>query len=180
VPVQRAATRRRCPACLNITGGAMALEIVATVLTVLGILLTIWSLLYAKAQSKRVSNLRRNQNITLWAALARVGRSISDITKITDDDGFLEDGQLSERQKQILPKVHRGLSEQYIRLAEIIVQNDPSLTEEEIIQYNNDKRPGLENEWRKKQFINLIQAGREGKFSNKSLKADAAKSRRAS
>ena len=114
----------------------------------------------ARAQNRKLSDLKRNQNITLWSTLSRVGRSISDIVKVTDDDGFVENGILSERQRQIIPKVHRGLTDQYIRLAELIVQNDSALTKEDIEKWYQERRPGLETDWRKQQFINLIAAGK--------------------
>ncbi len=151
----------------------MNLTILGAILTTIGTLLTLWSLLYAKSQAKKVSDLRRNQNITLWATLSRVGRSISDVNKITGDDAFVENGELSEKQKQVLPKIHRGLSDQYIRLAELIVQNDVSITELDVEKWRDDKRPGIETDWRKNQFINLILAGRGATDSNRANSADA-------
>ena len=147
----------------------MDITILGATLTTFGLLLTIWSLIYARQQSKKVSDLKRNQNITLWATLSRVARSISDIVKITDDEGFINSGQLTEKQKQILPKVHRGITDQYIRLAELIVQNDPGLTIKQIESWHNEKRPGVESDWRMQQFFNLITAGKHGNSSNKSI-----------
>jgi len=133
--------------------------IIGAVLTTIGVILTGCSLLYAKAQSRKFSDLNRNQNIMLWSTLSRVGRSISDVVKITDDDGFIQNGNLSEEQRQIIPKVHRGLTNQYIRLAELIVQNNSKLTKDDIEKWYQEKRPGIETDWRRKQFLNLIEAG---------------------
>ncbi len=151
----------------------MNMTILGTILTTVGTLLTLWSLLYARSQAKKVSDLKRNQNITLWAALSRVARSISDINKITGDDAFVENGELSEEQKQVLPKIHRGLSDQFIRLAELIVQNDVSITKLDVEKWRDEKRPGLETDWRKNQFINLILAGSDKSDSNQANSADA-------
>jgi hypothetical protein len=132
---------------------------IGVALAIVGLMLTVWSMIYAKAQSRKMTDLTRNQNITMWATLSRVGRSISDITQITDNEDFLDNGQLTERQKLVLPKVHRGLSSLYIRLAELIVQNNPDMTTENIVLWFDEQRPGLESEWRKEQFLNLIIAG---------------------
>jgi hypothetical protein len=148
------------------------MAILGAVLTTIGTLLTLWSVLYARTQGKKVSDLKRNQNITLWATLARVARSISDVRQMMGDDAFIEDGILSEKQKQVLPKIHRGLADQFIRLAELIIQNDVSITKSDIEKWLAEKRPGVETEWRKNQFVNLILAGSNKSDSNNANAAD--------
>lgn len=136
----------------------MDINYIGVVLSTIGILLTVWALWYARVQGKKVSDLRRNEMISLWAFLDRIGTIFAQVQLITDDEGYIESGKLSPEQRQVIPKIHKALADQYIRVVEIIVKKSPELTFEDIERW---KKIGIINsEWRKMQFVNLLAASK--------------------
>ena len=121
-----------------------------------GVILAVWSLWYARVQSKRVSDLYRNEMISLWASLDRIRTLIWQVEKVTNDEGFVEGGELSSVQKQVLPQIFKGLCDEYVRIAQLIVQKTPGLTVAAVDRWAEMGR--LKTPWQKAQFVNLIAA----------------------
>jgi len=92
--------------------------------------------------------------ISLWAHLDRIRTLFSQIQYITDDDRFHETGTLNAVQKQILPKIHKGLADEYVRIVELIVKKTPVISIQTIDNWEELGR--LKSEWQNQQFLNLI------------------------
>jgi len=130
------------------------MDTIGYVLGVIGVILTILSLIYAKHQSKMLSNAHRDEIISLWASLDRVRTLIFQTEKITDEDGFITNGTLNPNQLQMLPKIHKGLCDEYIRMAELIIKKSPNFSLKEVDELC--ERKVIQTDWQKQQFINLI------------------------
>jgi len=129
-------------------------SIISIIVGVVGLTLSIWSIWYARQQTKINQDIRRNEMISLWAHLDRIRTLFSQIQYITDDDRFHETGTLNAVQKQILPKIHKGLADEYVRIVELIVKKTPVISIQTIDNWEELGR--LKSEWQKQQFLNLI------------------------
>ena len=132
----------------------MDLSVVGAVLSSVGILLSAWAIWFARQQRKLVSTIERNELVSLWAQLDRIRTLIIQVESITDDQGFLESQTLTFKQQQVLPGVHRGLIEAYVRLVELVVKKHPDLSVSDIDRW---KRMGrIKTDWQRQQFLNLV------------------------
>ncbi|MCK4664953.1 MAG: hypothetical protein KAT68_18935 [Bacteroidales bacterium] len=132
----------------------MDINVIGVISSTIGVMLTIWAIWYAKQQSKKVSNIRKNEMTSLWAHFDRVRTLLSQIQRITDDEGFIESGNLNNYQQQQLPQIFKGLCDECIRVIELIVQKVPNISIKHIEKWAEMGR--LKTDWQKQQFINLI------------------------
>lgn len=132
----------------------LIITILGSVLSATGILLAIWSLWYAKKQSKLLSDAHRNEMISLWAQLDRVRTLMTQVEEITQENGFIKNGTLTRNQQQILPKIHKGVCDDYVRIVELIVKKSPQISLKKIEQLL--KMGIIKSDWQKQQFVNLV------------------------
>ena len=132
----------------------MDLTLIGATLTAVGVLLTIGAIWYARNQSKKLADSHRNEMISLWAHLGRVRTLLMQIQRITDDDGFIDNGTLTADQQHILPQIFKGLCDEYVRVAELIVKKKPNVTTEDVEQWTEAGK--IKTDWQKQQFMNLI------------------------
>jgi hypothetical protein len=101
-----------------------------------------------------MQGIQRNEMISLWAHLDRIRALITEISRITRDDNFRETGTLTASQVQILPGIHKGLADEYVRTAELIVKKTPDVSLEAVEHWAELGK--LKTDWQKQQFMNLI------------------------
>ena len=130
------------------------MDTIGYTLSAVGVILAIFSLIYAKHQSKMLSDARRDEIISLWAHLDRVRTLMFQTETITGEGGFITNGTLNPKQIQILPKVHKGLCDEYVRMAELIIKKSPNFSLKEVDELCKQKV--IKTDWQKQQFINLI------------------------
>jgi enoyl-CoA hydratase/carnithine racemase len=61
---------------------------------------------------------------------------------------------LNSHAKQIIPKIFKGLSDEYVRIAALIIMKNQDTTIETINAW--EKAGIIKTEWQKQRFINLI------------------------
>lgn len=126
--------------------------------------MTLWSIWYARKQSKRVSDISRNEIVSLWAHLDRVRTLVGQIEELSNDEKFIETGNLNAKQKQTLPKIHKGLCDEYVRVVELIVKKKTKMTKNTIDIWQKEGK--IKTEWQKQQFMNLIDRASQEKEKN--------------
>lgn len=134
----------------------MDMNIIGAALSALGLLLAVWSLWYARLQARKVSDLQRNEIISLWAFLDRIRTLIWELEHIANDDGYVNTGELTTEHRQVIPRVFKGLCCEYLRVAEFIVKKTPSMTLDDVKQWRKMGR--LKTDWQERQFLNLVLA----------------------
>ncbi|MCP4679274.1 MAG: hypothetical protein GY854_28060 [Deltaproteobacteria bacterium] len=134
----------------------MNINIVGTALSAVGALLTVWSLWYARQQTRKVLNLERQEIISLWAFLDRIRTMIWEIQHIVDDRADVAAAEMSQSQRKFTERVFKGLCSEYVRVAEMIVKKTPGLTLDEVKEWRAIRR--LKTDWQESQFVNLIMA----------------------
>ena len=132
------------------------MDIIGIIVGIIGLILAIWSIWYARVQARKVAGIHRSEMISLWATLDRTRTLLMQIQRITSDQGFVESGELTGRHKQILPQIFKGLCDEYVRIAEFIVRKSPGLTTEIVHTWKEAGR--LKTDWQEEQFLNLIAA----------------------
>ena len=123
-------------------------------LGIVGVLLTIWSILYARKQSRLLSNARRDEIVSLWAHLDRIRTLISGYESIMKTNNSSEEQAIGLKRLRILSQMYRGLCDEYVRVAEMIVKKTPIVSMSQIEELS--KRNVLRSDWQKQQFVNLI------------------------
>jgi len=134
----------------------MNMNILGAVLSALGLLLAVWSLWYARVQARKVSDLQRNEIISLWAFLDRIRTLIWEVEHISNENSYIKTGELTTKQRQVIPRVFKGLCCEYLRVAELIVKKTPSMTLDDVKQWREMSR--LKTDWQERQFLNLVLA----------------------
>lgn len=138
----------------------MDFNIIGALLSAFGIILTIWALWYARVQAKKVSDLERNEIISLCAFLDRIRTLIWEIEHVTkEDDGYVDTVELSPKQRQMITRVFKGLCSEYVSVAEMIVKKMPGITVDDIEEWVKMGR--IKTDWQRAQFINLVTAYRK-------------------
>jgi len=132
------------------------MEIIGIALSVLGACLTVWSLWYAKQQAKHVSNIQRNEMISLWAFLDRVRTLLFQMESDGLENGEVEEEKLELIKTKILPQLFKGLCDQYVMIAGLIVQKTPHISLDDIDRWVQINR--LKTDWQRDQFVNLVEA----------------------
>jgi len=123
----------------------MTLTLVGSMPALLGVILTIWSILYARKQSEKLSDVQRNEMISLWAHLDRICTLITQIEKITDDNGYISSGSSSPYHQQILPQIFKGLCNEYVRTVELVVKETPNITIVDVEEWETQGK--LKTDW---------------------------------
>jgi hypothetical protein len=134
----------------------MDMNIIGAALSALGLLLAVWSLWYARLQARKVSDLQRNEIISLWAFLDRIRTLIWEVEHIANDDGYVNTGELTTEQRKVIPRVFKGLCCEYVRVVELIVKKTPSMTLDDVKKWRKMGR--LKTDWQERQFLNLVLA----------------------
>lgn len=132
------------------------MKIIGIILTILGVGLTIWSLWYAKQQSKLVTNAHRNEMISLWAFLDRVRTLLFQMETNGLKNGEIDEEKLEVIKSKVLPQLFKGLCDHYVMVAKMIVQKTPDISLNDVDRWVEINR--LKTDWQKSQFINLVEA----------------------
>lgn len=132
------------------------MDILGMGLSVLGICLTVWSVWYARQQSKLISSIQRNEMISLWAFLDRIRTMLLQMENNGLKDGQIEEEKIEIIKSKVLPQLFKGLCDQYVMIAELIVQKTPGISLEDVERWVELNR--LKTKWQKNQFVNLVEA----------------------
>ena len=134
----------------------MDLTSIGAALTAVGVLLTIWAIWYARNQSKKLSDIHRNEMISLWAHLDRIRTLLMQMQKVIsfEDKSLIKNGVLTPYQEMQLSQIAKGLCDEYVRVAELVVKKTPSVTIKDVEEWTKIGR--IKTDWQRQQFLNLI------------------------
>ena len=132
----------------------MTISTLGVTLTVVGVLLSVWSIWFAKKQAMLVADQKSKELISLWAHIDRLRTLIAQSEGLAKDYSILESQDLPGLQKRRLISLYKGLCDEYVRVAELIITKSTNINLDAIESLSRNKV--LSTEWQKQRFINLI------------------------